>query len=114
MSVARVMETMSSWESSWVDVPVRWGSCGVQRGRGGGRGGAGRGVGGGVAYGGGGDRAFGIFFFFLFFFSPSRSTRLPRILKTYPRGEPLHQAAYQACIAIHCASRVAGPCLRLL
>jgi hypothetical protein len=26
-SVARVMETMSSWERSWVVVPVRWGSC---------------------------------------------------------------------------------------
>jgi hypothetical protein len=26
-SVARVMETMSSWERSWVGVPVRWGSC---------------------------------------------------------------------------------------
>jgi hypothetical protein len=25
--VARVMETMSSWERSWVGVPVRWGSC---------------------------------------------------------------------------------------
>lgn len=33
---------------------------------------------------------------------------------TYPRSEPLHQAVYQARIAIHCASMVAGLCLRLL
>ena len=33
-SVARVMETMWSWERSWVGVPVRWGSYEAARNRG--------------------------------------------------------------------------------
>lgn len=114
-SVARVMETMSSWERSWVGVPVRWGSCR-----------------------GGGDaaeeeeeqerqrhqnrhqhnrRESS---------TPCRergreregrkkgAIARRRAAVTYSRGEPLHQAAYQARIAVHCAVTRAGLDRRLL
>lgn len=114
-SVARVMETMSSWERSWVGVPVRWGSCR-----------------------GGGDaaeeeeeqerqrhqnrhqhnrRESS---------TPCRERGRERegrkkgaigrrrAAVTYSRGEPLHQAAYQARIAVHCAVTRAGLDRRLL